>query len=189
MCKIFWSLAASNNLSSRFYATDKCRRELPPGSNSRLQRFLKGRLPYSGTHWPCGIHSKFRLVVWARRFQEGVAIPSIVRDSGDWDESEGAIRARLGTNRVRVDPNLAVSAYVEAALDDALEKFERTDATSFSAPPLAGNPEQLALAIFAFLAAKFQEFWVDRLLERSFQVELQLGALAESLEVQRQTDS
>eukprot|EP00930_Biecheleria_cincta_P058140 TRINITY_DN4398_c1_g1_i1.p1 TRINITY_DN4398_c1_g1~~TRINITY_DN4398_c1_g1_i1.p1 ORF type:complete len:2308 (-),score=303.29 TRINITY_DN4398_c1_g1_i1:73-6312(-) len=191
MCKLCGSLAASNNLKSLLFAAGKCRRELPTGSKSRLQRFLRGRLPYDGTHWPCGIHSKFRLIVWARSFQEGVTLPSIIRDSGDWEESEseGAIRARLGTNRVRVDPDPAISAYVDAALDDALEKFESTDATSLIAPPLDGNPEQLALAIFNFVATKFQEYWVDRLLERSFEIELQLGAWAESLQAQSQTES
>ena len=74
--------------------------------------------------------------------------------------------------------------YVTTVLDDALENYDNSELTTFSAPTLVGESEELALALIRYVAARFQDYWVDRLLERGLDVELCLGDLAHSIRSQ-----
>ena len=178
MCRGCGSLAASNNLQSLLFQPQACRGEMPTGSASRLRRFLRGKLPYNASHWPCGIHAKFKLAVW-RRMKTREEKPAVVRDTGEWEESEGAVRSRLGQSTPIVELKTEVLEYVTAKLDAALTTFNESDVLEL--PDLAGNPLDLSVAMFDYIARRFQDYWVDRLLERSFEVELKLGELADAL--------
>ena len=62
------SLACISSMKSLFFQQRQCRNARPPGSESRLQRFLRGRLTFASSHWPCGINTKLKLdfSVWQR---------------------------------------------------------------------------------------------------------------------------
>jgi len=105
----------------------------------------------------------------------------LVRDTGEWDESEGLIKIRLGIVKEQQKANPATLLYVSEVLDDSLTSFAATEEVVFQVPCLAGDPTQISTAIYEYIATQLQDRWMDELLERGFDVELTLGELADSL--------
>ena len=71
----------------------------------------------------------------------------MVRDTGEWDESEGALRARLGINEDKPAVNPVVLEGVSSALDNALTEFATSSEVSFLEPTLAGGPSLVSIAV------------------------------------------
>jgi hypothetical protein len=76
-------------------------------------------------------------------------------------------------------------AKVEAMLDVAIANALAKDDSSFEIPDIAtemGSNQKAASALASFLEGRFQDFWLDEVLERVHEFEEPLGTLLDQLD-------
>ena len=192
MCSRCCFLASSLSKRSRLFSSEECRGTMPMGSRSRLDRFLRGNLPYDALCWPDGQLASARLQVWSRAGGDGVVLEPFRQDlevaSGSEEE---AFQLASELNRIasifakpKFVPDVESLDAVFCSLDAAIARaWASQSAIDFSeVESLDLSKRELAECLDIFVGSRFQDFWVDELLEVSLDLELQLYKYSRKLE-------
>jgi hypothetical protein len=145
---------------------------------------LKGKLPYKGKLWPNGAARTQVLQVWQRGDQARASkssnslVPDTAGPLGGGESSDEELPAPNPIPARRIAISAAEKGLIEGAIDLAIAAALASEESSFVVPNLLttrASVQTVAAAVANFLANRFQDFWLDEVLERVQEFEQPLG--------------